>query len=208
MLVNKIIFDSAVVLFNVISAGKKDYYFEGVQFVNDWERLKGFCPSDIIDQLKSKVKSVDTLAGDMGWRVFESTDLYVVDIDFKGWINTGVILIDGVQFSQYGDKKISDYDQAVCKVVNLEELDQLMEEHNKSLVTPPEEVSEERYNNMLEVLPPCRWHNSGSKTYFHVSERLTGNLVNWFCSTSGKFFSFTQDASISTEKLNEIMAGV
>lgn len=207
MLINKIIFDSAVLLFGAISAGKADDYSEVVRFVNDWERLKGFCPTDIVDQLKSKVKSADTLALDMDWRVFTTTDLFVVETNFKGWITTGVICIDGVYYSQYGDRKISDYYKGVHKIVNREQLDQLIEEHNKSLITPPEEVSEEHYINMLEVLPPCRWHASGSKTYFHVSERLTGNLVNWFCSVGGKHFSFTNDASLSTEKLNEIMAG-
>lgn len=205
MLVNKIILDAAKPLVIELLKGNEDYYFEGTHFVNTWESYAGYCSNNAIDDLKNNVKSVDTIANDMGWRIFESTDLVVVEKDFKGWIETAVIVIDGEQYSQYANKKISEYNSSVYSVVNGEELRALIDDHNKSLITAPELTSAEHYNNMLEILPPCRWHVSAGNNYFHVSERITGNLVRWFCSVGGKYYTFINDANISTSQLNEII---
>lgn len=206
MLVNKIILDAAKPLVIELLKGNEDYYFEGTHFINTWESYAGYCPSDIIDQLKIKVRSVDTIAQDMGWRVFQTTDLVVVEKDFKGWIETAVIIIDdNEQYSQYANKKISEYNSSAYSVVNSEELRALIDNHNKSFITAPELTNAEHYNDMLEILPPCRWHVSAGNNYFHVSERITGNLVRWFCSVGGQYYTFINDANISTSKLNEII---
>ncbi len=205
MLINKLILDAVKPVVNCILNNVDDNYFEVTAFVKTWEQYKGYCPSDIVEQLADNVKSIDTIAQDMEWRIFEKPGLYVVDLDFKGWINTEVITIDGVQYSQYGDKKISNYDFNICQIVNAEQLSKLLDDHNNSLITTPVHISEEFYNDMLEVLPPCRWHNSNGKTFFHVSERLTGNLVAWYCKSGNDHFSFTHNANISTAKLVQIV---
>lgn len=44
---------------------------------------------------------------------------------------------------------------------------------------PVIEVSVEYFMYMLEVLPPCKWYNSKFSESFHISERLTENIVEW-----------------------------
>ena len=43
-----------------------------------------------------------------------------------------------------------------------------------------ERVSEKRFWEMLEVLPPCKWGTRAGFEMFHVSERISGSLVDWY----------------------------
>jgi hypothetical protein len=45
--------------------------------------------------------------------------------------------------------------------------------------TPVIEVTEDYFMDMLEVLPPCKWHHQPACETFHISERLTENIVEW-----------------------------
>jgi hypothetical protein len=94
------------------------------------------------------------------------------------------------------------------KRITWEELEMLLEAHYSSLKTKPEEITAERYDYMLEVLPPCRWQNIGGASIFHVSERLTANIVQWCFSLRGKYYAFHDDASLSNEKLHAIIGSV
>lgn len=71
-------------------------------------------------------------------------------------------------------------------------LDALIQEYDKSLETLPTEISADRFMEMLEVLPPCRWQKLGNFEVFHCSEGLTGNLVAWFVQGNGKSYEFMQ----------------
>lgn len=56
---------------------------------------------------------------------------------------------------------------------------------------PVIEVSEEYFMEMLGVLPPCKWTHDLVNVLsesFHISERLTDNIVEWLVSLniSGK----------------------
>lgn len=48
------------------------------------------------------------------------------------------------------------------------------------LVSDPMIISEERFHEALNVLPPARWENHGGIEMFFVIERYTHNLVNWY----------------------------
>lgn len=46
---------------------------------------------------------------------------------------------------------------------------------------PVSEITEERFHEMLNILPPCRWQGMGEWfESFHMSEAITGNIVSWF----------------------------
>jgi hypothetical protein len=36
---------------------------------------------------------------------------------------------------------------------------------------------------------------------FHVSERITGNIVSWFFQTGGRYFTLDDDATLAGEEL-------
>lgn len=87
------------------------------------------------------------------------------------------------------------------KVISLEEMDSLFDSHENSLVTQPKVITSERYYDMLEVLPPCRWHNAGGLEVFHVSERITGNLVSWFARNGSDYWEFDDLATMTDDQI-------
>ena len=91
------------------------------------------------------------------------------------------------------------------KVLSNEELDALDAEFNDKLKTKPKRITEERYWEMLEVLPPCRWHSVGGFEVFHVSEGLRGDLVSWFAQSKGKWFEFTESKFIKDDALLKLL---
>jgi hypothetical protein len=85
------------------------------------------------------------------------------------------------------------------------QLDKLMQAHFDSLKSPPQAISKERFWELLECLPPSRWQNISGAEVFHVSERLSGNLVQWCARIGANHYAFTDDAALSVEKLREIL---
>ena len=51
------------------------------------------------------------------------------------------------------------------------------------------EVSEQTYNDALNVLPPLDWRNGG----FFISELYTGNISNFYQKHFGKFYTSLQN---------------
>ena len=72
---------------------------------------------------------------------------------------------------------------------------------------PPREINEERFWSALECLPPCKWQGIGTLfETFHVSERLSGNVVSWYVRHGERFFEVDQDATLTREQLRAMVA--
>lgn len=115
--------------------------------------------------------------------------------------------MDGVERVAYNDAEtLPDYmaRNPGYKIVSEAEYDAIQATYYESMKTKPSEITEDAYWYYLECLPPCRYDGN----VFHVSERLTGNLVQWCFGKKGKYYGFTDDASISAEKLREIFDSV
>lgn len=137
---------------------------------------------------------------------------YLVEIPFPGHTESIVNYFeDGsntVAYSGYlynsnvRDLTLEEYRKARpelkdLKEVSDEEMTEMYAVYEQSLVTEPAEVSEERYWEMLEVLPPCRWSKYGGCSSFHISERYTGDLVSWFAQCQGKWYEWMDFSTIS-----------
>ena len=99
---------------------------------------------------------------------------------------------------------VAEYEQEhgfPVRVIDDAEFDALLSAHYETLKTKPQPITERRFWDMLEVLPPCRWHNAGGFEVFHVSERLTGNLVSWFAQRNGNHWEFTDNANLPSADL-------
>lgn len=117
---------------------------------------------------------------------------------------TTYFTLDGQERVQYTDREtIESYleNHPKFKKCDWEAFQKIEKTRLEKQCTNPEEITEERYWDMLEVLPPCRFKNGR----FHVSERITGNLVSWFFKKNGKHFSFTHFDDLTEEKLHEII---
>ena len=115
----------------------------------------------------------------------------IIERPFKGHYQSLTVIDEqGKEIVLYSDgKTIEEYlkERPTMEAVTMEEADKLIDNFHNSMVTDWQEISEERYYDMLEVLPPCKYENGK----FHVSERITGDLVSWFKCDGGKFYEKT-----------------
>ena len=103
---------------------------------------------------------------------------------------------DGLSLEEYLQKE----ENKGRYVISSEEFTKLLQDHENNQKTKPVQITEERYMDMLEVLPPERWHDG----FFHVSEHIRGNLVSWFMQKDDKYYEFVEADSISKEDLRAL----
>jgi len=78
----------------------------------------------------------------------------------------------------------------------------LTAEYEDSRKTEPEEITRARWHDMLEILPPSRWHDVGAWNVFHICERISGNLVSWFARKGdAAHVAWTDDANMTDTEI-------
>jgi hypothetical protein len=87
------------------------------------------------------------------------------------------------------------------RVITDAEMDKLIEDHAASMITDPERITYERYWDYLECLPPSKFGVTRGVEMFHVSERITHDLVTWCGKVNGKYFACTDQARVDRETL-------
>ena len=87
------------------------------------------------------------------------------------------------------------------RLIDDAELNRLTEWFINEHITMPISIPESRFDQMLNVLPPSRWHNCRGFEVFHVCERITHNLVAWFAHRNGKYWEFVDRSDVSDERL-------
>lgn len=113
------------------------------------------------------------------------------DIPFPGYAQSvlkedgTVAWSDGMTLEQYAVAR-----GFPVRVVDEDEMRTLVEEHADSRITAPEPITAEQWEDMLNVLPPSRWHRHDGVEMFHVSERITHDLVNWFAKVGDRHFGW------------------
>lgn len=79
-------------------------------------------------------------------------------------------------------------------IINTEEAYRL---HCESFKRPPVEITEERFMEMLEILPPGKWVRYSEEESFHVTERISGNIVSIFVRIGDRFFEMQDEVTLS-----------
>ena len=74
-----------------------------------------------------------------------------------------------------------------------------------SLKTDWQEITKDRYWEMLEVLPPVRWHKFTGGDFFFISEATTGSLHSHFCQYHGRYYERMADIR---DSYDQIMASI
>ena len=100
---------------------------------------------------------------------------------------------DGIHVDYSGGLTLEEYSQkkgVEFEAIRWEELQPRMETFYQSLITEPDEIDEDTYVDMLEVLPPCRYQMKDGITMFHMSERMIGTIVTWYVNFKNRYFSF------------------
>lgn len=110
---------------------------------------------------------------------------WIIPTDFTGYAITATYIDDatGAELVAYsGGQPLSEWEDREnrnYRVVTDEEYDDIIKEYHDSLVSKPKRIGEQRYYDLFECLPPCRYNQYGRAMAFHISERITGNLVTW-----------------------------
>jgi len=140
----------------------------------------------------------------------------VIVLPYRGHIETMATFhaVEGrYQFDYQPEevKTIQDYNAATGKEAILatwDELNAMHHEYKENLKTPAKEITEALFFRMLEILPPCKWHSIGGVEVFHISERLTDNLVSWFAHYGNKYAQATLEDSATDEDLQKVFGGL
>jgi hypothetical protein len=87
-----------------------------------------------------------------------------------------------------------------CNVVVLA-VDDAYKRQEARHITPVTETTEEYFDEMLNVLPPCQWYRSAAFSHFYVSERIIGNIVLYLVKKGSQHFTFQDQAGLSTAEV-------
>lgn len=86
----------------------------------------------------------------------------------------------------------------------VENLDDFSDWKEKQLITEPVKINEERYWEMLEVLPPQRWRrgqiNGQHCESFELSEHTSGRVTAIYVQIVGDYWTFQGIAGASLEE--------
>ena len=121
---------------------------------------------------------------------------WIVDTNnFKGYAKT--YLVNGA--CPYYGKTEAEYLTEGYSVLNDEEYTALTRKYEDSLCGDWKEITEEIFDDMLNVLPPVGWYNGG----FFMSERYTGNISSFYQKMNGKYYTSLQRMSTPRQTILE-----
>lgn len=113
----------------------------------------------------------------------------------------------GVLRSAYGNETIdelrsSGHVSPEAVVLPFEEAYTLQEGADRArYCTGPQRIDRNRWDELLNVLPPCHWIRSEACESFHISEALTGNLYTHCVRVGDAYFTLIEDRGTSHSDL-------
>ena len=116
------------------------------------------------------------------------TDFIVKD-PYPGWAETFITTTgvaaytEGLTAAEYiASKPYS------LRIITEDQLREINEAHIAGMITDPVEITEADFDSALGCLPPARWQQTNGVQMFHISERITGDLVAWFAAIGDRYF--------------------
>ena len=71
--------------------------------------------------------------------------------------------------------------------------DEAMNRYEAAFKSGPEEITEQRFWDMLEVLPPVTWHTTSDGESFKMCERTAGAITGIYVRIGKRYFTFSDD---------------
>lgn len=115
-------------------------------------------------------------------------------------------------YNNYGDDYWKNRVDAVTAILNngfsvmLFEEFQAMEK-SKLISGEPEEITADKFNEMLDILPPLKWCTIDGVEMFCISEMYTGTYTNQYAhdKSSGKYYTKMVDACDKSTWINNYL---
>jgi hypothetical protein len=93
---------------------------------------------------------------------------------------------------RYPNAELRDFDEV------LGEIEQLNEQRFNQ---PPIEINEERWNEMMGVLPPMKWRSGCGAESFMICEATVSHFHSIFCKVSDRYFEMTDSKFLTHEEI-------
>lgn len=113
----------------------------------------------------------------------------VDDFKKRGLMSYYAILTNGR--NSYTGETEADYIKQGFTVMTEAEFDKIVAEYEDSICGHWMEISEQFYNDQMNILPPMRYYNGG----FYISEADTGNIHGFYQEYNGKYYTSLQRTS-------------
>lgn len=140
-----------------------------------WEKVIDKRPLEFFDKL-----------ADIFWDYGAKTYSVNPNEQFQGFTQSVFVL--GINwYSQ--NKTEQDAIKDGFKIVTPFECDEMYDDYIKSICNDWIEITEEEYENQLNVLPPVKWYDGG----FFISEATTSYVHAFYQKLNGKFYTSLQD---------------
>ena len=111
----------------------------------------------------------------------------IVDTAVKNAAGEYVSLHSGQTLMQLRDERPN---------IVLGEFDAWMEQDEKSLISPPKEITKEEWWEALEVLPPESWQHSGGGESFVMMEYYSGRITSIYVRLGDRYCTFHDVANL------------
>jgi hypothetical protein len=112
----------------------------------------------------------------------------------KTMVTIDIVRPDGL--SLYGGKTLEQLTEEYGEVVIID-TESAYRQHCDMHKHAPVEINEERFMDMLEILPPAKWVRYAEEESFHVSERIAGNIVSIFVRIGKRYFEMQDEITLS-----------
>jgi hypothetical protein len=73
-------------------------------------------------------------------------------------------------------------------------------------ITTPRAVEAGYFDEMLNVLPPCKWYRGADSEAFHMSERITYDITTWCVRLGDKHYIFDDTDTLTAQQAIELVA--
>ena len=117
----------------------------------------------------------------------------VMSKEYDGMIKT--VLRDGICI--YKGKTEEYYIENGYTIVTEKEFEVIQEKHLNDMCNNWKEITEDKFEDALNVLPPMRWENGG----FFISERYTSDVTNFYQQIGNRYFTSYQRLSYKRDDI-------
>lgn len=117
----------------------------------------------------------------------------------NGAVEIQIYFENKLTLSEYIKQK--GYNPEEIKTATSAEMDQLFKEHEENERTDWKEITEERAEEMLNVLPPARFTKLEKGYFFFVSEAYSGDNHSCFAYFRGRYFESLRSIKEPTESI-------
>lgn len=117
------------------------------------------------------------------------------------WAIDNCTQVNGQWLGVYGKKTLEQVRQERGADVQVLTDDECAKAIRESAMTDPVEITAERFDELLNVLPPCRWVRGCDSETFFVSEAEVADIHLWCARVGQKHYTLSQSRTMTHDQI-------